>query len=209
MVGECCACHSVHTLSFTLTPMNVLSRAMLLVVISPVAVFCQTAASQDEHFLGTRFSVAPTHISQPIALVSSLHDTASITAVSWGIEPFTYHSYKDGGYASLSPLHFRSESPVRSALATSRISTRFNYTTSNAGLKYFPIKLGPVRYTFSLRVSDLNRPAAAKFQNVIDGVLRHYTWRAVVVMNDRCVRSLSCTSLYEQALRRRAVQSGY
>ncbi len=44
-------------------------------------------------------------------------------------------------------------------------------------------------------------------QGAVDYIMRHYRWRPAVAVNARCVRSLSCGSLYEQSLRRPAIDS--
>jgi hypothetical protein len=138
-----------------------------------------------------------------------LHDGIPAPPVMPGITQYsTISAYKIGNFATISPLRFNSYSKQDTS-ATFRISTPFSYTIAKDRFDYFPVKVGPLRYTFWPRNSQLNRPVGGRLQNLVDGVLRHYTSRPVIPVNERCLRSLSCNSLYEQAVRRRAVRSPY
>ncbi len=169
--------------------MNVLSKATLLLAVSGVAVFCQNDRSRN-----------------PQQLFSTPHIAAPSPTLEM-IERFTGRMYNDGSSAPLSLLRSNYCSAMQATSATSRTSTPFSYTIAQDRLGYFPLRLGPLRYTFRPPSSQFNRPADGRLQKVVDGVLRHYTSHPVVPLNDRCVRSLSCASLYEEALRRRAVPS--
>ena len=92
-------------------------------------------------------------------------------------------------------------------LARHGIVPPFSYTLSQSSSDNFPVKIGPLRYTVWSHVPPSEKPSSGWLQNVVDGFLRHYTSNPVVPANERCLRSLSCNSLYEQALRRKAVTS--
>jgi hypothetical protein len=169
--------------------MNVLWRAMLLTAMSSTAVFCQGGPSQDAQQL------------------PRVGDIAVVSSTSDSIEPFAFRTYKSGSSTPLSLLRLNYWSATRATSATSGTVTPFSYTIARDGFDYFPLGLGPMRYTFWPRTSQFNRPAGGRLQSLIDGVLRHYTSHPVVPVNERCLRWLSCNSLYEQALRRRAVPS--
>ena len=177
--------------------MYVLSRAMLLILVSTAAAFCQTAPSQDTR----RFFVAYSdfevmHSPRPIGALS----------VNTGI-PAVPVTSDNADLALLTRLRFTCCIGRQATSATYRTLTPFSYTIAKDRFDYFPVKVGPLRYTFWSRTSQFNRPAGGRLQNLVDGVLRHYTSDPVIPLNKKCVRSLACNSLYEQAVRRRAVPS--
>ena len=45
-----------------------------------------------------------------------------------------------------------------------------------------------------------DRPALHRLQNVVVHAMRHYSWQEAVRVNRECLRSLSCSSLYEKSL---------
>jgi hypothetical protein len=47
---------------------------------------------------------------------------------------------------------------------------------------------------------EFDRPALNRFQNVVVHVMRHYASQEPVRVNRECVRSLSCSSLYEKSV---------
>lgn len=167
--------------------MNVMARAMLLTGICGAAALCQSNPSPDpEPSSGTR-------------------GFATVSATSHAIEPFALGTYK--GSSSAAPTLLRFDSAATQASATYSLLKPFRYTIADDRLDYFPVKLGPLRYTFWPRTSQINRAAGGRLQKLVDGVRQHYTSNPVIPANERCLRSLTCNSLYEQAVRRRAVPS--
>jgi hypothetical protein len=188
--------------------MKVLSRATLVMAICSAPVFCQTAPSKDpQPSFSARDDVTAMDPRQPIGAMTFHDGIVAAPATFRMIAPFRCSTYKNGSYVPATLLRFNSCYAAQDAPEASRVLTPFSYTTAKDRFEYFPIKLGPVRYTFWSRTSQFNRPAAGRLQNVVDGLLRHYTSNPVVPVNERCLRWLSCNSLYKQALRRRAVAS--
>jgi len=173
--------------------MNVSSRATLLMALSGAVIFCQTPSNEPQQLFATRNDFATRRSPQPIGALAS-HNAIPALPVKLGTT----------GSIPLTLLRFSSCSGRQVGSATSWTSTPFSYSMGKDRGDYFPVKVGPLRYTFWSQAPQFDRPAGGRFQNLVDGVLRHYTSDPVVPVNKRCVRSLSCNSLYDQALRRRA-----
>jgi len=211
MVSSGGICHSGCTFrtSEGLPRMNVVSRATLLMAICSAPVFSQREMSEGlQPSFSTRYHLVGTDVPRPIGALSSPDRTAPVIGTSGAIERFTCNAYKNGSTVPLSFFRFNPCYATQRASATSRLLSPFAYTTGQHRFEYFPVKLGPLRYTFWSRNAQVNRPAGGRVQNLVDGVLRHYTSRPAVPVSETCLRWLACNNLYEQALRR-AVWSVY
>jgi hypothetical protein len=178
--------------------MNPVFRAVLWTTLSSITALAQNTTWGDESYHRAEMSSQYTGTATLIG---------SYVAKSDAARPFTGRMCDNATALRLSLLRPNDWQSAPSGSATFRILMPFSYRSSRDRSDYFPIKLGPIRYTFWPRVSQSERPAGGWLQNVVDGVLRHYTSDPVVAVNKRCLRALSCNSLYEQALRRRAAPS--
>ena len=183
--------------------MNVVCRAILFGASVTIAALSQTATFGDVSYdaAGTLNHSGPATPDIGIA-------GGGITAAFQGFKPAACSSYNNFFSTTLllptNPCY-----AGRDASARFQIFQPFSYATTNNRPDYFPIKLGPLRYTVWSRVSQSEKPATGRLQNLVDGILRHYTSDPVVPLNRKCLRALSCNSLYQQRLQRRSVRASY
>ena len=197
--------------------MDALWKAMVWVSILGGAAWCQDAAAQNLTLENVNNwpvrdyrTVSPVPGSllnlggggQPIGRsIFTTDSTAPATAN--GFKLFTGSLYGHGCSSHLSLLN------VQCALPLHPSSNPFSYKLSKSADQYFPIRIGPLRYTFWSQTPGHDRPAGGALQNFVDGVMRHYANHPVMPLNDACVRSLTCNSLYERSVRRRSTSSMY
>lgn len=172
--------------------MDVLRSGTLLLAVSG-GLLCQTAPpSGSKQFT-------------PSARLNWAADPAALSTLPAGI-PETRVAAGSISSALVSPARF-SWTLWSPATATVLKVPSFDYNFANDDFERFPVKLGRLRYTFWDFDSRSNRPAGGRLQSLVDGMLRHYTSDPVVPVNKRCLRALSCNSLYEDRLRRRSAPS--
>ena len=173
---------------------NILSRAMPLFAIWCAVIFCQSGRSKNiQQLFSTPRYIAGPDQPRSTAVASFHYSGPALLATSLTPESFTSSAQHHGGFSSSSLLP---RAPVLNPLS---------YKVANNGSEYFPIKLGPLRYTFWPCTSEFGRPAGGRLQRVIDSFLQHYTSGPIMPQSVRCLRAFSCTSFYEQTLRQRAL----
>lgn len=203
-----CPCHDVHAVDFLndeLKLMNILPRAMLLMSICGTALLAQSGSPGTQQLFSARSDVVGTGKSKPSAGATFYYSPALLPATSdtaWLLKSSTY---KHAAFSRLNLLPAHSDN----TWAISAVPHSLPYKFSDDSPESLPIKFGPLRYTFRPRTSRFDRPAGGRFQRLVDGFLRHYTSGPTLPGNVRCMRALSCTSLYEQALRQRAAHTEY
>ena len=172
-------------------------KPMLLTTLASVAVLAQNTTSGNEsyHLAGTSSEYTLTR-------------TGGYVRTFDAGKTFTSRAYGNATAPGLSLLHSLLHPDYGQTASLGSAAFRpvmpFSYTSAENRSDYFPIRLGPIRYTVWPRVPQSAKPAGGWLQSIIDGILGHYTSDPVVPVNKRCLRALSCNSLYEQALRRRA-----
>lgn len=90
--------------------------------------------------------------------------------------------------------------PSHATPAKSLASVPFTYRTFDHGSRCFGGRLGTVQVASCIGLLGFDRPELNRLQNVVVHVMRHYTWREAVHVNHTCVRSLSCSSLFEKSV---------
>lgn len=96
------------------------------------------------------------------------------------------------------PSAYRSGSPAGSV-----VPPRFVYTNFDHGSRCFSGALEPFQAASCIGLPGFERPAISRLQNVAAHLMRHYHWQGNVGMNRTCVRSLSCSSVYEKSVLQR------
>ena len=178
--------------------MNLVFGAVLLSALSSIATLAQntTLGEESYHWAG---------LSREYTGRATL--THEYFATFDAAKTFTGRMYDNATATPLFHLQRMDWQSAPDGSAAFKAVVPFRYTSAKDRSDYFLIKLGPVRYTFRPDVSESKKPAGGFLQNLVDGILRHYTSDPVVPVNKRCLRALSCNSLYEQALRQRAAPS--
>ena len=82
-------------------------------------------------------------------------------------------------------------------------SAPFAYRRFDHGTRCSGGTLEPFQIASCISVLGFDSPALNHVQNVVVHAMRHYSWQEAVRVNRDCVRSLSCSSLYEKAAVRR------
>ena len=163
--------------------------------------FCQSSPSQGiQQFLNSRHVAAPDQ-SKSNTAETFRYPTSQILVTSRTLESFTSRPHQPSGLSRFSrPVTEQEITPVLNA---------FSYKFLKVSSEYFPIKLGPLRYTFWPCTLESDRPAGGRLQRVVDGFLKHYTSGPIMPQTVRCLRALSCTSFYQQTLRQRDLYTQY
>ena len=79
-------------------------------------------------------------------------------------------------------------------------SVPFAYRTFDHGTRCSGGALEAFQIASCMGLLGLDRPALNRFQNVVVHVMRHYSSQEAVHVNRECVRSLSCSNLYEKSV---------
>ena len=108
---------------------------------------------------------------------------------------------------SSTPPRLSSYFPSYSTPAKSLRSVPFAYRSFDPGTRCSGGALEACQIASCIGLLGFDRPALNRFQNVVVHVMRHYGSHEAVRVNRECVRSLSCSSLYEKsAVERMAVR---
>ena len=81
-----------------------------------------------------------------------------------------------------------------------RASLPFTYRSFDGATESSGAVLEAFQIAGSIGLLGFDRPALNHVQNVVVHVMRHYSWQEAVRVNRDCVRSLSCSSLYEKSV---------
>jgi hypothetical protein len=181
--------------------MKVVFRATVLTALLGVGALSQTRTLEDGSYHQPETSNSGT------GTATLNRGTVGLTGILHGLRPPICSTYDNFTVVRFSVLSSSDCHGAPDASAAFQMFRPLSYTIPTSHPDYFPIKVGPLRYTFWSRVSQSDKPTGGRLQNLVDGILRHYTSDPVVPANKRCLRALSCNSLYEQALRRRAVRT--
>ena len=79
-------------------------------------------------------------------------------------------------------------------------SLPFTYRCFDGGTRSSGEILEAFQIASSIGLPGFDGPALNRVQNMVVHVMRHYDWHEAVRVNRDCVRSLSCSSLYEKSL---------
>jgi hypothetical protein len=90
--------------------------------------------------------------------------------------------------------------PSYGSAATSLGSVPFAYRSFDHGTRCSGGASEASQIASCMRVLGLDRPALNRFESVVVHVMQHYGSQEAVRVNRECVRSLSCSSLYEKSV---------
>lgn len=128
-------------------------------------------------------------------------------ATSQAHAPLIGQIFKDGRSSAslrLWPSAYRSYGTPAGFL----IPAPFAYKSFDHGTRCFSGALKPLQVVSCIALPGFDRPALTRVENIAAHVMRHYDWQGGVGVNRTCVRSLSCSSIYEKSvLQRMAVRS--
>lgn len=180
--------------------MKVLCTTILFLYLSSAAVFAQsTRFQQIGLFTYDRFdpSFASASLQPGRFAYTQVTDADVATSQSNGLFPCRLYN-KDTSGRSLRP--WRAEYSSYARPAGSLVSAPFAYTTVNHSTRCSGGALDPFRIASCIGSLGFDTPALNRVQNVVAHVMRHYSWHEAVRVNRDCVRSLSCSSLYEKSV---------
>jgi hypothetical protein len=187
--------------------MNIFSTGALFLCVLGAEAFAQSKSVQQIGPLAYQhlnFSVAGASLRLGVATLNQR--TAVNPATSQTNAPLVGQVSQDGMSGvplRLWPPAYRSfRTPAKSA-----VSAPFAYTTVEQDTRCSSGVLEPFQVASCIGLPGFDRPAITRLQNLAAHVMRHYNWQGNVGMNRTCVRSMSCSSLYEKSvLQRMAVR---
>ena len=183
--------------------MKVFSTVALCLCVLSTEAFAQSTTFQkvrpfaDQHVnhstLGTSLRLGVFAYDQPIALNAATSQTDApligqvsqdgTSGVPLRVWPSAYRSYG---------------TPARSA-----VPGPFAYTSVEHGTRCLSGALEPFQVASCIGLPGFDRPAITRLQSVAARIMRHYNWQGNMGVNRRCVRSLSCSSVYEKSVLQR------
>lgn len=133
--------------------------------------------------------------------------TAVNATISQSHAPLIGQTFKDGR-SSASPRLWPSAYGSYGIPAAFPVPAPFAYKSFDHGTRCFSGALKPFQVVSCIALPGFDRPALNRVENIAAHVMRHYDWKGNVGVNRTCVRSLSCSSIYEKSvLQRIAVRS--
>jgi hypothetical protein len=190
----------------TCAAMNVFCTAILFLCLSNPALLGQsTTFQQIDLFTYGRSDHSFTSASLQPAFTYN-HVTYADVAASQSIGLFMRRFYNKGT-SSRSLRPWRSDYQTYATAAASRVSTPFAHTSFDKSTRCSGGRLEPSQIASCIGLLGFDRPALNRVQKLAVHVMRHYSWEEGMRVNRECVRSLSCSSLYEKwAVQRRALK---
>jgi hypothetical protein len=186
--------------------MKVFCTAILFVHVSSAAVFAQsTTFQQIGLFTYGGFGHSLTSASLQRAFCYN-HVTDTHIATSQSIALFTGRLYnKETSSRSLRP--WRPDYPSYATAAGSLVSAPLAHTSFDNSTPCSGGALEAFQIASCIGLLGFDTPAFNRVQKLVVHVMRHYSWQEAERVNRECVRSLSCSSLYEKsAVQRRALK---